>query len=190
MPVTFELSYHVPVDQVCTYYVVESQCTPSSGHPGYIYLYIYSSAAQRSAVPCLALHFCGAVSCGAVRSFEHSAYNSSSRCDTGTRYRYVRVVYSYFCSLQLIVLSRSPCPSPPRKYHTYCRSERDINKHTAQRRSISNAQASLGSINSLFAPNNHGPLLPAPFTCFSRILPCASVAGGISRPRSGALCFL
>ena len=32
---------------------------------------------------------------------------------------------------------------PPRKYHTYCRSERDINKHTAQRRAISSAQAPL-----------------------------------------------
>ena len=56
---------------------------------------------------------------------------------------------------------------PPREYHTYCRSERDINKHTAQRRAISSAQAPLGIINSLFAPHNHEPLLPTPFTCFS-----------------------
>ena len=75
---------------------------------------------------------------------------------------------------------------PPRKYHTYCRSERDINKHTAQRRAISSAQAPLGIIiNALFAPNNHGPLLPAPFISMfqllnSCILPCASVAGGVS----------
>ena len=27
-------------------------------------------------------------------------------------------------------------PPPPRKYHTYCHSERDINKHPAQRRTI------------------------------------------------------
>ena len=45
-------------------------------------------------------------------------------------------------------------------------------------------------INSVFAPYNRGSLLPAPFTCFSCILPCASVAGGVSSPRSGALCFL
>ena len=56
------------------------------------------------------------------------------------------VVYSSFCFLQLIVLSRSPCPPPRRKYRTYRRSERDINKHTAQRRAISSAQVPLGII--------------------------------------------
>ena len=70
------------------------------------------------------------------------------------------------------------CPPPP-KYRTYCRSERDINKHTAQRRAISSAQqAPLGLIfNSLFAPNNHGPLLPV---LVGRLISCASVAGGVS----------
>ena len=74
-----------------------------------------------------------------------------------------------FCVL-VFLLSSDDCPlsvpmcPPPRKYRTYCRSERDINKHIAQRRAISSAQAPLGIIiNSLFAPNNHGPLLPAPF---------------------------
>ena len=84
-----------------------------------------------------------------------------------------------------------PMSPLPRKYHTYCRSERDINKHTAQRRAMNSARAPSGmTINSLFAPNNHGPLLPAPLACFSCILPCASVAGGVNSPRSGALCFL
>ena len=69
---------------------------------------------------------------------------------------------------------------PPTKLHRYCRSKRDTaNKHTAQHRAICSAQAALGMINSLFAPN-HGPLFPAPFTC-------TSVAGGVRRPRSGAL---
>ena len=78
---------------------------------------------------------------------------------------------------------------PPRKLHPYCRSERDTaNKHTVQHKAICSAQVALGIIKSLFAPN-HGPLLSAPFTCFSCILPCASVAGGVSRPRSGALVF-
>ena len=76
--------------------------------------------------------------------------------------------------------SLGPHAPPPRKDRTYCRSERDTNKHTAQRRAISSAQAPLGVIiSSLFAPNNHGPLLPAPFTYISCILPCASVAGGV-----------
>ena len=94
-------------------------------------------------------------------------------------------VYSSFCFLQMIVLSRYPCPPPPRKYRTHCCSERDINKHTAQRRAISSAQAPLGIIiNSPFAPNNHGPLLAAPFIYIFQLLnrctlPCASVAGGV-----------
>ena len=59
-------------------------------------------------------------------------------------------------------------PPLPRKKHTYCRSERDMNKRTAQRRAISSAQAPLSIIiNSIFAPKNRGPLLPAPFTYVS-----------------------
>ena len=139
-------------------------------------------------MPCLALRF--AVLCRAALCVLLNIHSGSTRYDTGTRYHFVRIVFSSFCSLQLIALSRSPCPSPPRKYHTYCRSERDINKHPAQRKAISSAQAPLGMITSLFAPKNHGPLFPAPFTCFSCILPCASVAGSFSRRRSGALCFL
>ena len=38
-----------------------------------------------------------------------------------------------------------------------------MNKHTAQRRAISSAQAPLGIIiNSIFAPKTRGPLLPVP----------------------------
>ena len=57
-----------------------------------------------------------AVSCGAVRSFEHTAAVISSSCSTrygtNTRFMYVFFVYSSLCFLQLIVLSRSP-PTPP-----------------------------------------------------------------------------
>ena len=106
-------------------------------------------------------------------------------------------VYSSFCFLQLVALSRSPCPpprSPPRKYRTYCRSEHDINKHTAQRRAGSSAQAPRGTIiDSLFAPNNHGPLLPAPFIhlflLVALFLARAKRAASAAL-RSGALCFL
>ena len=84
-------------------------------------------------------------------------------------------------------------PPPPRKYQTYyCRSERDINKHPAQRRAISAAQAPIDIITSLFAPSNHGLLVPAPSTCFSCILPCANVAGGVPVVRvcTGRYAFL
>ena len=52
---------------------------------------------------------------------------------------------------------------------------------------ISSAQVARGIIKSIVALN-HGPLLSAPFT-FRWSLPCASVAGGVSRPRSGALVY-
>ena len=60
-------------------------------------------------------------------------------------------------------------------------------RHSAQHRTTvnSSAQAALGIINSLVAPN-HGPFLLAPFTCFSCILPYASGAGGVP-PVDGAL---
>ena len=69
-----------------------------------------------------------------------------------------------------------------RKLHPYyCRSKRDIaNIQHSTDRAISAAQVALAIIKSLVALN-HEPLLSAPN------LPCASVAGGVSRPRSGAL---
>ena len=124
-------------------------------------------AQQRSAVPCLALRFavlCCAALCVILNILQQFTSNSCSiRYDTDTKFMYV------FCVL-VFLLSSVDCPlsvpmrPPPGKYRTYCRSKRDINKHTAQRRAISSAQAPLCIIiNSLFAPNNHGPLLPAPF---------------------------
>ena len=72
-----------------------------------------------------------------------------------------------------------------RKSHRYCRSELYMaSKHAAQHRVISSALA-LDIIKSLVAPN-HGHIIPAPFTLCC-ILPGASVAGGVRRPRSGAL---
>ena len=86
----------------------------------------------------------------------------------------------------LIVLPLGPLRVFFRISHPYCRAEHDIaNEHTAQHKAISSAQVALGIIKSLVAPN-HGPLLAAP-SALSCILPCASVAGSISRPRSGAL---
>ena len=170
MRITFEVSYHVPVllilHQVCTYdVVIGSQTMHPQLSSARLYIAQQRSAAQRGAVSCPS--FCGAVLCGAVRYFEHTAAVTCNSCsiryDTDTKFMYV------FCVL-VFLLSSVDCPlsvptrPPPRKYRTYCRSKRDINKHTAQRRAISSAQAPLCIIiNSLFAPNNHGPLLPAPF---------------------------
>ena len=74
-----------------------------------------------------------------------------------------------------------------RKWHLRCLSQRDIaSKHTAQRRTISSAQA-LGTIKSLVAPNNES-FFTASFTS-SCVLPCAMAAGSVSRPRGRALVY-
>ena len=170
MSIIFDLSYHVPVllilHQVCTYdVVIGSQTMHPQLSSARLYIAQQRSAAQCGAVPCPS--FCCSVSCGAVRSFEHAAAVTSSSCSTrygtGTRFMYVFCVLVFLLSSDDCPVSVPMCPTP-RKYRTYCRSERDINKHTAQRRAISSAQAPLGLIiNSLFAPNIHGPLFPAPF---------------------------
>ena len=99
MPIIFEASYHVPVllilNQVCTYDVV--LVLTKNALPAQLSTAIYSSAAQRSAVQCRALPFVfGAVSCGAVFSFELTAAVTSSSCstryDTDTKFMYVRVL--------------------------------------------------------------------------------------------------
>ena len=70
--------------------------------------------------------------------------------------------------------------------HPCCRSERDIvSKRISQHKAISSAQVAIGIVKSLVEPN-HGPLISAPFTCCC-MLPCASVACGVSRPQDGAL---
>ena len=97
------------------------------------------------------------------------------------------LVYLYRCIFAFFI----DCPLGPRvfflrKLHPYCRSERDIaSKHTAQHRAISSGQVAFTFIKSFVAPNR-GPLLSTPFT-FCCILPCASVAAVVSRPRIGAL---
>ena len=124
MPVTFEVSYHVPVGTINTtryiytrfvHYVVVSQTMHPQLRSAWLYIIVQQrsgaqpSAAQRGAVPCPS--FCGAVSCGAVRYFEHKAVVPGMIRVPGT------VVYvlctRLFCFLLLIVLSRSPRFRPP-----------------------------------------------------------------------------
>ena len=134
------------------------------------------SSQQLSAVRCRALS-CGAVSCCAVLSFEHKAvyqvYEAKYQVP-GTKYQFAGTgmyvfLYSSFSFLQSRLSSLGPYVFFPRKLHPHCRSECDIaNKHTVQctqhrATTSSSAQAALGIINSLVAPN-HGPLLSAPFT--------------------------
>ena len=91
--------------------------------------------------------------------------------------------FSFYCPLLVLFMFS------PRKLHSDCPSERDItNKHIVQTSAISSAYVALGNIKSLATPN-YGPFLSAPFT-ISCILPCVSVAGGVSRPRGGALVIL
>ena len=109
-----------------------------------LYIAQQRSAAQRSAVPCLALRFavlCRASLCVLLNIRQQllvvvvpGMMQIPGLCTC--------FVYSYFCFLQLIVLSVPMPPPPPRKYRACCCSERDINKHTAQRRAISSAHTS------------------------------------------------
>ena len=139
-----------------------------------------SSAAPSGAVRCRALP-CGAVPCCAVLCFLSNKQQYQVSCDT--RYRPVCTCVLVFFSLSSFDCPLSVILPPSRKLHPYWRSERDIaNKHTQH----STGQSALGIFKSLDAPNNHAPLRSAAFT-FSCILPCASVAGGVSRPRSGAV---
>ena len=59
------------------------------------------------------------------------------------------------------------------------------NKHRSQHRPTSSAQVALGIMKSLVAPN-HGSLSALVTTC---CILCASIAGGVSRLRSGALVY-
>ena len=85
-------------------------------------------AQQRSAVQCV-------LRCCVVRrrAFFPAYSSSTTTYDAGTRYRYARVMYLYFCISSVDCPLSIPMPPPPRKLHMYCRSERDINEHsTAQ----------------------------------------------------------
>ena len=116
MPVKYQVSYRLQVlllpRQVYRYCLDVSQTMHPQLRSARLYIELSSaaqrraaqrSAAQRSAAQCGTVpcpSFWGVVSCGVVRSFEHIAV-CCTRYDTGTRYHYVRVVYSSSCFLQL-----------------------------------------------------------------------------------------
>ena len=130
---------------------------------------------------------CRALPCGAALCF---LSNTQSVPGIMRSSRYQIPVCTCLLVFLLSTLMRPPSRSSScfffRKLNTYCRSECGIaNNHTAQHRAISSAQAALGIIKSLVVPN-HRSFLPVPFT-LSCIFPSASVAGGVSRPRSGVL---
>ena len=156
-------------------------------------------------VPCLALR-CGAVPCCAALCFLSDIQYQISCKLSCVGYRNVRV-YSYLWFLYLVALSRfcSVFFSFSLQSHTYAADQNmtsptSIQYNTGQQaysvtqgNQISSAQAAVGTIKSLvkkqlLALSNSlvAPIHGRPFT-FSCMLPCASVAGGVSRPRSGAL---
>ena len=148
-----------------------------------LYIAQQRSATPCGAVPCPALRCCGVLLHAFFRTYSSTRYETKYQASgTGMYVLCTRLfAFSSFISLGPHVFSPTQITSG------CCRSERDTaNKHTVQHRALSSAQAARDTINSLFAPN-HGPLISSPFTCVSCILPCASVAGGVSRPRSGAL---
>ena len=109
---------------------------------------------------------------------------------------YYSLYFSFFYFSTCIRSCTAPCFFPHAKYpRTADQNVTPVPKahNTAERnnKAICFAQAALGIIKSLSAPNR-GPLLSAPFTCFQlhSSLPCASVAGGVQPPASEALVCL
>ena len=96
-------------------------------------------------------------------------------------------------SSKLVVPSRCLFPPPPKKKYTRTADHNvtppTSTQYSAQHRATinSSAHAALDIMNSLVAPN-HRSLLSASFKCLVAFLvSCASEAGGVSPPRSGAL---
>ena len=114
MPVSFEVSFHVPVHTPGLFVHItlfgHEQCTPSSGQPGYI---VSSSAAQRSAVRCLTLPF--VLRCCVVRrcSLFLTCSSSSTRYDTGTRFMYALFTRLLRSSVDCPLSVPMPPPPPP-----------------------------------------------------------------------------
>ena len=129
----------------------------------------------------LALRCCAVLRCAFVRTYR------STRCHAipGTERLYARLYWSFIRFLHLGVLSRSSFFFENYTHTGDQNVTSPASTHSTAQATGSAYKAALGIIKSLDAPN-HGPLLSAAFTS-SCILPCASVLGGVSRPRSGAL---
>ena len=111
-----------------------------------------------SQLTCPSLRCCVVLRC--VLSFEHGAVPGIKRV----------YHFSYFFFFYMYLTFHGPLFFPPRKLPPYCRLERITpvtrSHSTAEHISaICSAQAALGIIKSLFAPN-HGSLLSASVTCF------------------------
>ena len=136
------------------------------------------------ALSCVAVLCRAALRCAFFRTYSSTRYHAKW-CGVSVFARVlVFLLASSDCFLSVLMLFSS-------KLHPYCLSERRIaNKHNAQHRAISSAQAALGIIKSPVAPN-HGPLLFAPFTVLAVFLhersgrcqlpaersPCARIPG-------------
>ena len=157
------------VHKVCTYHQVLRCWITMHAQIRSVRLH---TAQQRSVAPCGAVRcdaVCPSLPCCVVLRcvlyFEHRAVPGI-----------IRIAVYYFSSFfffYMHLVFHGPLFFSPRKVPPYCRNVTPVTKaHSAaeHNRAICSAQAALGIIKSLFAPNN-GPLLSAPFTFFSCILP-------------------
>ena len=145
------------------------------------------SAPPCGAVPCPALLCCVVLRCDFFRTYSSTEHETKYQVP-GTGRVYV-LCTRLMLFLQLI--SFGPHIFSPAQ-HPYCRSECDTaNKHTTHHsttqsnllRTTSSSWHDQFGVSTKSCASSFCPL----FSCFSCILPCASVAGCISRPRSGAL---
>ena len=157
--------------QVCTYYRNYTLLDRMHAQLRSVPLYIVFLAQQRSVAPCGAVRSravrcralrCGVVSLRCVLSFENRAVSTgyNACCIRSTTFP----LFSSTCHV-VFDLSRSPVFSPHANYpHTADQTPVTKAHSTAEHNwAICSAQAALGIIKSLFAPN-YGSLLSAPFT--------------------------
>ena len=128
-------------------------------------------------MPCPALRCCVVLRCAFFRTY------SSTRYERSTRYQ----VLVYACCVLVFLLLQliSPVPmSPPPTQVTPALTPPTSTQHSTGQLAL---RTQLLALSIRCSHQNHGPIFSAPFTCYKCILPCVSAAGGISRPRSGAL---
>ena len=165
--------YYYYYTRFCTYdVVIGSQTMHAQLSLARLYIARQRSAAQCGAVPCPS--FCGPVSCGSVRSSSiqqqllvvvvvPGMIQIPGLCTS--------FAYSSFCFLQLIVLSRSPCPPPPRAIiaRTAVQNVTSSTQHSAWQLALRKNLLALLSIRCSHQIMAGLFFLPHLFTCFSQL---------------------
>ena len=135
--------------------------------------------------------FYGAVSCGAERSFKHTAVVVPGMVQVPglcTRCVLVFLLSSVDCPLSVPM----PPPRPANSTRTAVQNVTPTStQHSAGQLAMYKHLTSWHHYQLAIRAKQSRASSSCPlYICFKCILPCASVAGGVSRPRSGVVCLL